>query len=74
MVLFILLIAKDEGQEVTIASSDSMLSNPLMAVYAATKWAVYGLSDSLRLELKFQITNIHVITVTPGFIDTGLFS
>jgi short-subunit dehydrogenase len=51
-----------------------MLSNPLMAVYAATKWAVYGLSDSLRLELKFQITNIHVITVTPGFIDTGLFS
>jgi short-subunit dehydrogenase len=69
-----LMIAKGEGHVVTIASAASMLSNPRMAVYAATKWAVYGWSESLRLELKLQKTNIHVTTVAPSFIDTGMFA
>jgi len=69
-----LLIAKGEGHIVTIASAAGMLSNPRMAVYAATKWAVYGWSESLRLELKSQKHNIHITTVTPSFIDTGMFA
>jgi short-subunit dehydrogenase len=48
--------------------------NPRMAVYAASKWAVIGWSDSLRLELK-QAGHDHVkvTTVCPYYTRTGMF-
>ena len=45
-----------------------------MAVYAASKWAVIGWSDSVRLELK-QAGHDHVkvTTVCPYYTRTGMF-
>lgn len=43
----------DSGSEcrlVTLASSAGLVSNPRMAVYAASKWAAVGWSDSVRLK------------------------
>ena len=37
-----------------IASAAGTVSNPRMSVYGASKWAVIGWSDSLRLELEQQ--------------------
>lgn len=68
-----LLVEKGAGHLVVIASAASMLANPRMAVYAASKWAVYGWSESVRLELRKQHRNIRVTTVTPSYIDTGMF-
>ncbi|MBK9291490.1 MAG: SDR family NAD(P)-dependent oxidoreductase [Bacteroidetes bacterium] len=67
------MIARGSGHMVTIASAAGMLSNPKMAVYAGSKWAVLGWSESVRLEMEQLRTGIKVTTVTPSYIDTGMF-
>jgi len=68
------MMEKREGRIVNMASAAGLLSNPKMSVYCASKWAVNGWSDSLRLELEEQgYHNIRVTTVTPGYVDTGMF-
>ncbi|KUF11529.1 hypothetical protein AVJ23_07145 [Pseudoponticoccus marisrubri] len=44
-----------------------------MSVYAASKWAVMGWSDSLRQELERSVTGVRVTTVLPYYIHTGMF-
>jgi short-subunit dehydrogenase len=61
------------GHIVNIASAAGMLGNPNMSVYAASKWAVIGWSESLRLEMKELNLGIQVTTVTPFYINTGMF-
>ncbi len=58
---------------VNIASAASMLGNPRMSVYVASKWALAGWSDSLRIELAEQRSSIHITTVNPFYISTGMF-
>jgi short-subunit dehydrogenase len=57
-----------------IASAAGTVSNPRMSVYAASKWAVIGWSDSLRLELEQQgYAHLKVTTFCPSYISTGMF-
>ncbi|MFZ0161710.1 MAG: SDR family NAD(P)-dependent oxidoreductase [Kineosporiaceae bacterium] len=59
---------------VNIASSAGLLANPRMAVYAASKWALVGWSDSVRLELaQAGHDKVKVTTVCPTYINTGMF-
>jgi short-subunit dehydrogenase len=44
-----------------------------MSVYAASKWALIGWSDSLRLEMQQLETNIRITTINPYYINTGMF-
>lgn len=63
-----------ESRIVNIASAAGMLSNPRMSVYAASKAALIGWSDSLRLELRQQrFGQVKVTTVSPSYISTGMF-
>ncbi|GAB4404948.1 MAG: hypothetical protein OHK0053_30630 [Microscillaceae bacterium] len=62
------------GHIVNIASASSLTPNPKMSVYAASKWAVLGWSESLRLELEREGKDLHVTTVLPSYINTGMFS
>jgi short-subunit dehydrogenase len=63
-----------EARIVNIASAAGTVSNPRMSVYAASKWAVIGWSDSLRLELDQQgFGHVKVTTVAPSYISTGMF-
>lgn len=64
---------RDAGHICTIASAAGMISNPKMSVYAASKWAVIGWSDSVRIELQEEKSNVHVTTVAPYYITTGMF-
>lgn len=60
---------------VNVASAAGTLGNPRMAAYAASKAAVIGWSDSLRVELEqADHANVRVTTVTPTYIDTGMFA
>jgi short-subunit dehydrogenase len=69
------MIAKGEGRLVNIASAAGYIGNPSMSVYAGSKWAVLGWSDSVRLEMKkMGYHHVHVTTVTPSYIDTGMFA
>lgn len=61
------------GHIVNIASAAGLVSNPGMSVYVASKWAVNGWSDSLNLEMKKMKCHVKVTTVTPYYINTGMF-
>lgn len=57
-----------------VASASGMLSLPKMSVYAASKWAVIGWSDSVRLELLGAgHDHVKVTTLIPSYIKTGMF-
>lgn len=68
------MILAGNGNIVNIASAAGMVANPKMSVYAASKWAVIGWSDSLRLEMEALKTGVHITTVTPYYINTGMFA
>ena len=68
------MIERGSGHVVNIASAASLIPNPRMSVYAASKWAVLGWLESLRLELEALKQDLHVTTVTPSYIDTGMFA
>lgn len=58
-----------------IASAAGTLANPRMSVYAASKWAMIGWSESLRLELVREgHEHIKVTTFCPSYISTGMFA
>lgn len=63
-----------EARVLTIASSAGLVHNPRMSVYAASKWAALGWSDSVRIELgQAGHDHVKVTTVCPTYIDTGMF-
>ncbi|GAA5229331.1 SDR family NAD(P)-dependent oxidoreductase [Arthrobacter cryoconiti] len=63
----------EPGRILNIASAAGTLANPNMSVYAASKWALIGWSDSLRLELQRAGSLIKVTTFCPSYISTGMF-
>jgi short-subunit dehydrogenase len=66
--------ASTECRLVNLASAAGFTPNPRMAVYAASKWAVIGWSDSVRLELKQAgFDHVKVTTVCPYYVRTGMF-
>ena len=67
------MLRRNSGHICTIASAGGMLSNPKMSVYAASKWAAIGWSDSVRIELQEMKSNVRVTTIAPYFINTGMF-
>lgn len=68
----------DESREsriVNIASAAGTLGNPRMAVYAASKAAVIGWSESLRIELaQAGHRSVRVTTVTPSYVKSEMFA
>ncbi|MBV8500332.1 MAG: SDR family NAD(P)-dependent oxidoreductase [Paucibacter sp.] len=55
---------------INVASSAANFPSPSMAAYAASKYAVAGFSEVLKMEL--SETGIGVITVCPGVINTPI--
>jgi NAD(P)-dependent dehydrogenase (short-subunit alcohol dehydrogenase family) len=58
------------GSIIHVSSQMGHVGGPNRAVYAASKWAVEGLSKAMAIELGPQ--NIRVNTVCPTFIETEL--
>ncbi len=69
------LIAAEEGHLVNMASAAGLIGLPWGSSYAASKWAVIGFSESLRLELA-QLGHHHVgvTTVCASYASTGMFA
>ncbi len=68
------MLRRNKGHICNIASAAGMLSNPGMSVYSASKWAMIGWSDSVRIELKMSKSDVRITTVAPYFINTGMFN
>lgn len=67
------MLRRNRGHVCNIASAAGLLSNPKMSVYAASKWAVIGWSDSVRIELQQMRSKVHFTTIAPYYINTGMF-
>lgn len=69
-----MIAAPGDCRVLNLASAAGFTPNPRMAVYAASKWAVIGWSDSVRLELKQAgFDHVKVTTVCPYYVGTGMF-
>lgn len=62
---------KGSGHIMNIASMAGKMATPQSTIYSATKFAVLGFSNALRLELK--PLGISVTTVNPGPVRTDFF-
>jgi NAD(P)-dependent dehydrogenase (short-subunit alcohol dehydrogenase family) len=63
-------VKKTKGSLVAISSLTGKRGIPSYAIYGASKFAIQGLYDALRLEL--QPDGVHVGVVSPAFVDTPL--
>lgn len=62
--------AQGQGQFINTASIGAHIVVPTGAVYCATKYAVWAISEGLRQESQ----NIRVTTISPGVVETELGS
>jgi len=67
------MIKQRKGHIINISSASALIGLPQGSVYASSKWAVLGWSESLRMELEQEGGDLHVTTVCPSYIDTGMF-
>jgi NAD(P)-dependent dehydrogenase (short-subunit alcohol dehydrogenase family) len=65
-----IMIERGRGHIINTASVAGLIPAPGLAVYAATKHAVVGLSRTMRIEAARY--NVRVSAVCPGFIKTGI--
>jgi NAD(P)-dependent dehydrogenase (short-subunit alcohol dehydrogenase family) len=63
-------IKRARGSLIALSSLTGLRGIPSYAVYGASKFAIQGLYESLRLELKRD--GVHVGILAPGFVDTPL--
>ncbi|MGP4081022.1 SDR family NAD(P)-dependent oxidoreductase [Pseudalkalibacillus sp. R45] len=66
------MIKQKSGHIINVASQAAKLATVKGSVYAATKHAVLGFANSLRMEVKDH--GIYVTTVNPGPIQTNFFT
>ena len=67
------MLERGAGHLVNIASAAGLAGVPRLADYSASKFAVVGFDESLRLELRRRRSRIVTTIVCPYFIDTGMF-
>ena len=65
------MVSRNEGKILMLGSEVSVVPNPMMAVYGATKAFIKSFSEAIRNELKD--TNITVTVLMPGATNTNFF-
>jgi short-subunit dehydrogenase len=60
------------GIMINLSSQNGKVGSPYTSLYATSKFAINGLSESLRMEVQ-DAPNIHICTVLAASIDTPLF-
>ena len=66
------LQAADEGHVINISSVFGLLSIPSQSAYNASKFAVRGFTDALRIELDAERSSVSATTIHPGGIKTNI--
>ena len=66
------LIASGDGHVVNLSSLFGLVSMPGQSIYNATKYAVRGMSEALRIEMLVGGHNVGVTSVHPGGIKTAI--
>lgn len=61
-----------EGHIVNTSSAAGMFGSAYTAPYAATKFAVFGLTECLAKDLAATGSKLHASVLCPGLVDTGI--
>jgi butyryl-CoA dehydrogenase len=61
-----------EGHIINLSSAFGLISVPSMAAYNASKFAVRGFTDALRIELEAEDAGVVCTTVHPGGVRTNI--
>ena len=68
------MLKRNEGHIVTIASlAGTVGAFAGMSDYSASKSAAYGMTESLRIEMKHLNSKVKVTCINPQYINTGMF-
>ena len=62
---------KGSGTIVNVSSYAGRIGFPVSSAYSSSKFAMEGLSESLRLEM--APFGVNVIIIEPGIVDTNFF-
>ena len=65
------MVSRGSGWVVFMASVAGRIGTPEESAYAASKFAMVGLSEALSIEV--EDAGVHVLTVCPGVIRTPFF-
>jgi short-subunit dehydrogenase len=65
------MVKQQHGHLILTSSLAGLITVPGWATYVATKWAITGFTDSIRMELKKF--NIKVSSLHPGLVKTEFF-
>ncbi|MBU2513665.1 SDR family NAD(P)-dependent oxidoreductase [bacterium] len=66
---------RKHGHIVNVSSGAGLMGMADLAVYCATKWAVYGLTESLRFEAMMDGRHdVRFSSIHPGIIREGMFA
>jgi short-subunit dehydrogenase len=64
------MLSRKSGHIINVASIEGLIATPGSSVYCATKFGVFGFSDSLRRQLLG--TGIHVSAFCPGYTPSEI--
>jgi all-trans-retinol dehydrogenase (NAD+) len=67
------MLERNTGHIVNIASAAGIIGVTGLADYSASKFAVFGFDESIRMELRRRKSAVRTTVVCPFFIDTGMF-
>ena len=68
------MMERNAGHIVNVSSGVAIQSAPGLAAYTTSKWAVWGMTDVLRLEMAVAgKKGVKFTSVHPGNISTGMF-
>jgi len=68
------MIKKRQGHIINMASAAGLLAVPNLTSYSASKFAVVGFTEALRMELRqMKLKEIRTTTVCPSLVTTGMF-
>jgi len=68
------MIAQNTGHILTISSAAGLIGVCGLSDYSASKFAVFGFNESLRMELRKMKSRVRTTIVSPFYTNTGLFA
>lgn len=67
------MLERNIGHLVTVASAAGIIGVTGLADYSASKFAVFGFHEAIRMEIRKLKRRVATTVVCPFFIDTGMF-
>lgn len=62
------------GTIINLGSVAGFVAAPYLSAYCASKHAVVGFTRALREELRIKCSNVRLVLVSPGFVDTQMMA